>query len=190
MAGLQPQCGNQDHGREHSQSCREGSSHSGPSLGRGDQLQWAPPHRETGWGAGLAGHEQVQLPDIATREHSEDPMAPGLQEGISGLGEWSFWMTLENSGLLANLPFLSIYDSVSRNTHSFDFSTMVLAGEGQDTGERNQTPQRGGLPVCPEHSPLHIHSSPGPGQVPATQLSMHCCVALRTVPMKTCRWQH
>lgn len=170
MAGLQPQCANQDNGREHSQSCREGSSHSGTSLEQGDKLQTAPPRWKTGVPAMLVkrrcnSQTQPQGSAVITQ------LLQGFRRGFQAWENPSFWMTLENSGMLANLPFLSVYDSISGNTHSFGFSTMVLGGEGQDEVKRKSNASKG-RPPCLSKSIFTStdRSSPGPGEVPETQL--------------------
>lgn len=72
-------------------------------------------------GASLASQEEVSFLDIATRQHLPSRLLRGFRRGFHIWGNPGFWKTLENSGLLAQLPFLSVHGSISRNIHSFIF---------------------------------------------------------------------
>lgn len=82
-------------------------------------------------GASLASQEEVSFLDIATRQHLPSRLLRGFRRGFHVWGNPGLWKTLENSGLLAQLPFLSVHGSISRNTQ-FHFSQWAWeAGGGE-----------------------------------------------------------
>lgn len=97
------------------------------------------------------------------------------------MGEPQF---LDESGKLwrlSNLPFLSVYDSISGNTHGFDVSTMVLGGEGRDEMKRKSDASKGRPPCLSKDIFTSTYtSSPGPGEEARHGYSVKCCVTIQS----------
>lgn len=104
----------------------------------------------------------------------------GFKRGFQAWENPSFWMTLENSGLLANLPFLSVYDSISGNTHSFDFFHNGLGGEGRDEVKRKSNASKG-RPPCLSKSIFTSTDQVHPSLVkyPRHSYSVKSCVVIQ-----------